>query len=353
MTQWTKNKANSWYENQPWLVGCNFLPSSAINQLEMFQDETFDIELLNKEIGWAKDLGFNSLRVYLHDLLWDEPNNLFSKLDIFLDICTLHSIRPILVLFDDCHRPYPKKGPQPLPVTGVHNSGWKQSPGMELVHAIYDGTISKEELSRLEGFVKGVLEKYKADERILMWDLYNEPGQFGVGEKSLTLLKLTWEWARSIRPSQPLTSCMDGSVGEEIIKLNAENSDVITFHTYESHKLEETIIKLKKIERPVICTEYMAREFGTTFQFSMPIFRNKNVGCYNWGLVAGKSQTHFGWTTILDLYKKKENGEFLKEGDDIPEPEVWFHDILRVNGSPYDKKEIAFIKKITASKKLL
>ena len=353
MTQWTKNKANSWYENQPWLVGCNFLPSSAINQLEMFQDETFDIELLNKEIGWAKDLGFNSLRVYLHDLLWDEPNNLFSKLDIFLDICTLHSIRPILVLFDDCHRPYPKKGPQPLPVTGVHNSGWKQSPGMELVHAIYDGTISKEELSRLEGFVKGVLEKYKADERILMWDLYNEPGQFGVGEKSLTLLKLTWEWARSIRPSQPLTSCMDGSIGEEIIKLNAENSDVITFHTYESHKLEETIIKLKKIERPVICTEYMAREFGTTFQFSMPIFRNKNVGCYNWGLVAGKSQTHFGWTTILDLHKKKENGEFLKEGDDIPEPEVWFHDILRVNGSPYDKKEIAFIKKITASKKLL
>jgi hypothetical protein len=274
-------------------------------------------------------------------------------LDAFLDICTLHSIRPILVLFDDCHRPFPKKGQQPLPVTGVHNSGWKQSPGMALVHAIHDETISKEELLRLEGFVKGILEKYKTDERILMWDLYNEPGQFGVGEKSLTLLKLTWEWAQSIRPSQPLTACMDGSVGEKIIELNAKNSDVITFHTYESHKLEETIVKLQKIGRPVICTEYMAREFGTTFQFSMPIFKNKSVGCYNWGLVAGKSQTHFGWATILDLHKKKENGDILQEGEIIPEPEIWFHDILRADGSPYDEEEVTFIKKITSSKKLL
>ena len=353
MTQWSEEKANSWYQDQPWLVGCNFLPSSAINQLEMFQAETFDLDILNKEIGWAKDLGFNSLRVYLHDLLWDEPNNLFNKLDAFLDICTLHSIRPILVLFDDCHRPFPKKGQQPLPVTGVHNSGWKQSPGMALVHAIHDETISKEELLRLEGFVKGILEKYKKDERILMWDLYNEPGQFGVGEKSLTLLKLSWEWAQSIRPSQPLTACMDGSVGEKIIELNAKNSDVITFHTYESHKLEETIVKLQKIGRPVICTEYMAREFGTTFQFSMPIFKNKSVGCYNWGLVAGKSQTHFGWATILDLHKKKENGDILQEGEIIPEPEIWFHDILRADGSPYDEEEVTFIKKITSSKKLL
>lgn len=186
-----------------------------------------------------------------------------------------------------------------------------------------------------------------------MWDLYNEPGQFGVGEKSLTLLKLTWEWAHSIRPSQPLTACMDGSVGEKIIELNAKSSDVITFHTYESQKLEETIVKLQKIGRPVICTEYMAREFGTTFQFSMPIFKNKGVGCYNWGLVAGKSQTHFGWTTILDLHKKKENGDVLQEGEIIPEPKIWFHDILRADGSPYDEEEVTFIKKITSSKKLL
>jgi len=139
---------------------------------------------------------------------------------------------------------------------------------------------------------------------------------------------------------------LDGSVGDEIIQLNQENSDVITFHTYEKDKLEPTIKKLKKINRPIICTEYMAREFGTTFQFSLPIFKKYNVGCYNWGLVAGKSQTHFGWATIMNLHNLKENGEFLEEGEDIPEPEIWFHDIFRKNGTAFNEEEVSFIKNI-------
>ena len=70
--KWSKEKATSWYTEQPWLVGCNFLPSSAINQLEMFQEDTFDEKTIERELDWAKDLGFNSLRVYLDDLLWSE-----------------------------------------------------------------------------------------------------------------------------------------------------------------------------------------------------------------------------------------------------------------------------------------
>ena len=157
---------------------------------------------------------------------------------------------------------------------------------------------------------------------------------------------MCWDWAYEIRPSQPLTSCLDGSVGKDIIKLNQEKSDVITFHTYEAKDLESTIARLKETGRPLICTEYMAREHGTTFQFSLPIFKENNVGCYNWGLVAGKSQTHFGWPTILDLHKRKEDGEFIEEGEDIPEPEVWFHDIFRMDGTAYDQEEVNFIKKI-------
>ena len=347
MTKWKKDKAISWYEEQPWLVGCNFLPSSAINQLEMFQDETFDFEVISKEVSWAQELGFNSLRVYLHDLLFDDSENLFNKLDIFLDICCSHSIKPILVLFDDCHRPDPIKGIQPLPVSGVHNSGWQQSPGLELVESIFEGTISASEIERLECFVKGILERYKFDKRILMWDLYNEPGQGGKAEKSLKLLQLTWKWAHSVRPSQPLTSCLDGSVGEEIIKYNAENSDIITFHTYRGKDLEGNISRLKEIGRPLICTEYMARELGTTFQFSLPIFKDHNIGCYNWGLVVGKSQTHFNWETVSGLDKKKEDKEFLQARDIIPEPDLWFHDIFRKDGSAFDDREVAFIKKIT------
>ena len=348
MSKWSIEKSQKWYDQNNWIVGCNYLPSNAINQLEMFQKETFDAEINKKELSWARQLGFNSVRVYLHDLLWADPIGFSERLNILLDICASLEIKPLLVLFDDCHRPYPKLGIQPKPVSGVHNSGWKQSPGMAIVNSIHEEQLNNIEIIRLKRFVTEILSNFKDDERILMWDIYNEPGQFGIGDKSLTLLELTWEWAYEVRPSQPLTACLDGSVGEGNIKLNAENSDIITFHTYEGEKLQETIDKLKVYKRPLICTEYMAREFGSTFEFSLPIFKENNIGCYNWGLVAGKSQTHFGWSTILDLQKKKEDGKFLEDGDDIPEPEIWFHDILRKDGTAYNEKEVEFIKAITA-----
>ena len=347
MSKWSQEKAKKWYEERDWLVGCNYLPSNAINQLEMFQLETFDEEINIRELSWAKDLGFNTVRVYLHDLLWNQKESFTNTLNQFLDICHELEIRPMLVLFDDCHRPYPKLGKQPKPVRGVHNSGWKQSPGMALVHEIYEDPTHSE-IPRLKRYVQEILSEFSDDERILMWDIYNEPGQFGIGDKSLTLLELVWSWAHEVRPSQTLTSCLDGSVGDEVIKLNADNSDVITFHTYEGEKLQETIDKLKIYKRPLICTEYMAREFGSTFEFSLPIFKENNIGCYNWGLVAGKSQTHFGWSTILDLHKVREQGKFIEDGDEIPEPEIWFHDILRKDGTAYNDDEVKFIKKITA-----
>ena len=146
MSKWGKKQAREWYTIEPWLIGFNFLPSNAINQLEMFQQESYDPQTIEKEIAWAKSLGFNSLRIYLHDLLWKEDSRGFcNRLNDLLTICSKHSIRPILVLFDDCHRPYPKLGKQPLPVIGVHNSGWKQSPGVELVHLIHEQKASEEE----------------------------------------------------------------------------------------------------------------------------------------------------------------------------------------------------------------
>ena len=212
MGTWTNDQSLEWYKDQEWLVGCNYLPSNSINQLEMFQLETFDKEINTKELLWAKNLGFNTIRVYLHDLLWNNSEVFSKTLNEFLDICHKLEIKPMLVLFDDCHRPFPKVGKQPKPVKGVHNSGWKQSPGMSLVNEINEN-IKHPEVSRLKKFVEEILFKFSDDERILMWDIYNEPGQFGIGNKSLTLLKLAWSWALNVRPSQPLTSCLDGSVG--------------------------------------------------------------------------------------------------------------------------------------------
>ncbi len=283
--------------------------------------------------------------VWSHDRI-----GFIERIDHFLGMARRHGLRVLLVLFDDCHRSDPAQGAQTLPVPGVHNSGWQQSPGRKLVLSFHDGTVAETEKTRLAEYVQSVLTRFADDERILMWDVYNEPGQSGYGDKTNELLQLAWQWARIVNSSQPLTVCLEGSGGEKNIALDQAQSDVITFHCYESHLLEEIIIRHKARHpgRPVVCTEYMAREMGTTFQHSLPIFRKHQVGCFCWGLVAGKSQTHFNWKTVEGLARLKAQGSVLKTGDAIPEPALWFHDIFRIDGTPFDKREINFIRELTS-----
>src|SRR5437762_6188135 len=99
---WSPEKAAAWYKEQPWLVGCNFLPSTAINQLEMWQADTFDPKTIDRELGWAASIGMNTCRVYLHDLAYEQdPAGFKERLSQFLVICKRHGIRPVLVFFDD------------------------------------------------------------------------------------------------------------------------------------------------------------------------------------------------------------------------------------------------------------
>ncbi len=350
MNRWTVERAQEWYSKQPWLVGCNFLPSSAINQIEMWSAETWDPETIDRELGWAAGLGFNSVRVYLHDLVWHaDAEGFASRIDDFLGIGAKHGINALLVLFDDCHRPDPELGAQPLPVRGFHNSGWKHSPGQALVREFHEGTAPESERARLRDYVRGVLTRFAGDERILMWDVYNEPGQSDNGDVANELLDLAWQWAREVDIAQPLTACLDGSCGEKNIAMNAERSDVISFHCYVGDELESVIAGHIEAHagRPLVCTEYMARELGTTFQHSLPLFKRGGIACYNWGLVAGKSQTHFSWKSRGNLEERVAAGDFVQPGEPFPEPELWFHDIVRVDGSPFDPAEVEFIRQIT------
>jgi formylglycine-generating enzyme required for sulfatase activity len=352
MDRWNVERAQTWHRRQPWLVGCNFLPSTAINQLEMWQADTYDPATIDRELGWAEGLGFNTVRVYLHDLVWrDDGEGFAARIGDFLGIAGRHGMKALLTLFDDCHRPDPASGTQPLPVAGVHNSGWKHSPGQALVLQFHEGAAPAVEVERLREYVQGVLTRFAGDDRILMWDVYNEAGNSGNGDRSHELLRRTWDWAQAARPSQPLTACLDGSVGEKIIALNAERSDIITFHGYSGEDLEPAIVRLKAAHgsRPLLCTEYMARELGTTFQHSLPIFKKHGVGCLNWGLVAGKSQTHFNWQTVARIEELRKQGAYLKAGDAIPEPPLWFHDIFRVDGTPFDPAEVEFIRGMTGA----
>ena len=327
--RWSREKANQWYDDQPWLVGVNFLPSTAINQLEMWQEASFDPTTIDRELGWAADFGVNTVRVYLHDLAWEvDPEGFLNRMDQFLDIAASHGIKPNFVFFDDCWNPTAETGPQPEPKPGVHNSGWVQSP----VAAEKD---KPENWGRLQAYVTAVVTRFADDDRVLYWDVYNEPGNSGRQIKSLPLLEKAFAWVRATKPSQPVTAGIwNWSAGfEELNAYQKAHSDIITFHQYHSlEDLERYTHEMQALGRPVICTEWMARTKGSRVETHLPFLKSENVGAINWGLVNGKSNTIYPWGS--------------KEGG--PEPELWFHDLLHKDGSAYMPSEIEVFKKLTA-----
>ncbi len=270
--KWTVQRAQEWYDKQAWMIGCNFLPSTAINQVEMFQAETFDPGTITRELGWARDLGFNTLRVYLHDILWkgEAQNGFLDSFDAFLDICGSLGMHCIIVFFDDCHWDHSiALGPQHPRISGVHNSGWLKSPGRPLLQAYHDGTIANADRTRLKSYVQDILTRYSNDSRIAMWDIYNEPSQ----PTTKPLLEDAWTWAREIAPSQPLTGCHYGA-GLDYAPFQSDNSDIISFHCYQGAHKQENIDQLREAHpgRPIVCTEYMGRP-NSTFESCLPILK--------------------------------------------------------------------------------
>jgi hypothetical protein len=343
-SRWSPDRANRWYQAQGWLVGANYITSNAINQLEMFQPGTYDPRRIDTELGWAQFHGLNSVRVFLHDQLWAQDARGFQqRLAQFVGIAARHRIKPLFVFFDSCWDPFPKLGPQRAPRPGVHNSGWVQSPGAE--HLGDPGYTRI-----LRDYVTGVLTQFRNDDRVLAWDLWNEPGNPARAyskverkdkqERVAELLPQVFLWARSVDPGQPLTSGVwRGDWGQPagrsaISATQLDNADVITFHSYaEPASFESRITELAPLGRPIICTEYMARTQGSTVEGILPVAKRHNVGAFNWGLVAGKTQTYFPWDSWDHPYTTI--------------PEVWFHDLLRPDGWPYQGAEMDAIQGLT------
>lgn len=345
--RWSEQKAREWYQRQPWLVGSNYAPAYAINQLEMWQADSFDPRRIDTELGWAEGIGMNTMRVFLHDLLWQQDAEGFKRrLDEFLRISQRHHIRPVLVLFDSVWDPDPRLGKQRAPRPGVHNSGWVQGPGRA---ALQDPA----QRARLEAYVKGVVGAFAKDERVLAWDIWNEPdntngGSYGELEPKnkvelvLALLPQAFAWAREAGATQPLTSGVwkgDWSSPEKMTEMDRtqiELSDVVSFHNYDSPtELERRINWLTRYNRPLICTEYMARGNGSFFMGSLPVFRKYNIAAINWGLVQGKTQTNLPWDSWERPYTDRE-------------PSIWFHEVFRTDGTPYIPEEAQYIKRMNA-----
>ncbi|HEL3863240.1 TPA: cellulase family glycosylhydrolase, partial [Stenotrophomonas maltophilia] len=346
--RWTPAEADAWYSRQQWLVGANYTTSNAINQLEMFQAETFDPAAIDRELRWAHEqFGMNTMRVYLHDLLWQQdPQGLLKRIDTFLSIAEKNGIRPMLVLFDSCWDPDPVLGPQRRPIPGVHNSGWVQSPSRHML-------VDRANDAHFQAYVEGVIGHFANDTRVLAWDLWNEPDNPGGGnymdkqlpgeqERIAELLPKIFDWARAKKPVQPLTSGVwigdDWSPGAAsltaIQRTQLEQSDVITFHNYEQPEaFVARIAQLRRYGRPLICTEWLARGAGSNVDTILPIARRENIGMINWGFVDGAIQTRFPWDSWQRPYT-------------MEAPTVWFHDLLKADGTPYRAREAELFRRL-------
>jgi hypothetical protein len=259
----------------------------------------------------------------------------------FVDMAARHRIKPLFVLFDSCWDPLPTLGPQRDPRAGVHNSGWVQSPGAE--------RLGRREYSALRDYVVGVLTQFRNDDRVLGWDLWNEPDNPAKVYRKVErrdkeqlvaeLLPQVFDWARSVGAVQPLTSGVwdghweDPARRSGISDMQLKLSDVISFHSYDDPEgFGARIAELAHWGRPIMCTEYLARIQGSTVEGILPVAKRHNVGAYNWGLVAGKTQTYLPWDSWERPYPTP--------------PKVWFHDLIRSDGRPYRDGEIETIRKL-------
>lgn len=326
-SRWPAEHAWEWYRNQHWVCGFNYLPRTAVNSTAMWQEPTFDPPTIEEELTWARAAGFNACRVFVQYLVWEQDApGLRQRMKRFLEFAGARAIATVFCLFDDCafsgKQPYP--GPQEEPVPGVHNSQWTPSPGHERV-------VDPGAWPKLEAYVRDLTGYFGRDRRVLFWDLYNEPGNGGMGAKSAPLLKGAFSWARHVDPKQPLTAGSWTNL-PAINRVLAENGDILTFHSYEDlNATRARVERLEKLGRPVICTEWMSRVLGSRVATHLPFFKSRGVGCFLWGLVKGRTQTHLPWDH--------------KPG--APEPKRWHHDLFHPDGTPYDPAEIEHIRRAT------
>jgi hypothetical protein len=345
---WTTARAWQWHDSQPWIVGCNFTPSYAINQIEMWQAASFDIGAIDRELAMAATIGMNAVRIYLHDLLFlEDAKGFLDRIDRVLAIADRHGIAVMLVLFDSCWNPEPSLGLQPAPTPGVHNSGWVQSPGIAAL-----GDITQH--SRLRAYVESVVGRFANDPRVLAWDIWNEPDNGAdvslcdpvqLATKAalvIPVLVSAFGWAREQRPLQPLTSAIwlgDWSNPDQLSPVQSTQlglSDIVSFHNYgDGHDFRRRVNWLRAFDRPLVCTEFMARPTGSTFEAILPDAKAAGVGAFCWGLVKGKTQTHLPWDSWTTPYLENLQGP-------------WFHDIFEADGTPHDIGEVALLRALTA-----
>jgi hypothetical protein len=345
--QWSPSAAADWYARLPWLIGANYLQSNTVNQIEMWQNDTFDGDRIDMELGWAESLGINTLRVSLHQMLWDhDAGALKSRMGKLLTLADKHKMKVIFVLFDSFGDPYPELGRQRQAKQGVRDSVWAQSPGAK-------GLIDAQATEKALAYAEELVAWFSIDKRILAWDVWNEPDFVNTGVYAISeppnkidlvrkLLPKIFQYARAGSPTQPLTSGLykgdwsSPSTLSPIEKIQIELSDFISFQNYEGpQEFEKRVQWLKAFGRPVMCTGFLARNQGSSVETILPIALKYDVGALVGDLVQGKTMRYLPWDSWQTPYVGRE-------------PPVWSQDLFLSTGPLYKKQDADIIRDMIA-----
>lgn len=352
MTKWSKEKAWEWYNSRPWIRGCNYMSASCANRVDQWQSLHFDeyLEETENELKVMRELGFNSVRLILEYVVWEKEHDSFLvNFERYISLMAKYGISCTIVLANDCMPP--KTELWKTPDIGEQHYDWGYHGGRKhsqhgrhncpAPHYYFDDEVSREKYFEM---VKEIVTLYKDDERILMWDLFNEPGNSNREDITMPYLVRMFETVREINPSQPLTVAawwfdQNDFHTSSVNKYALENSDIITYHNYSRYDEHIRVLKyLKSLGRPIINTEWLARCTGNTVFDNFPLFYLEKIGCYCWGFVAGKYQTYEPYEGHWQWYSDDKNApiDFTK----------WFHDLYRPSLRPYDPKETDLITKL-------
>ena len=295
--RWTKEKAWQWYNERTWIRGCNYMSADCANRIDQWQSLGFDerLQTTDAELALANTLGFNSIRVIVEFAVWhEEHDSFFDRFDRYLDVCKKNGISVMVVLANDCMAP--KYDGFVPPHVGVQKYDWGYHGGKKKsqhsvfstigYHPYFDEPDMKPLYFKM---VREIIERYKNDDRIIVWDLYNEPGNSNRDAETLPNIAEMFRIAREINPSQPLTASVWKTEGTELSdmleceKFALENSDIITYHCYCDYSEQIKVInRLRKTERPLINTEWLMRNKRNNIQDTFPLFFLEKIGSYIW-----------------------------------------------------------------------
>ena len=357
MTRWSCERAWAWYNARPWLRGCNYMSADCANRIDQWQSHGWEerFRTTEEELKLMQQTGFNTVRLIVEYAVWKEEHDFFlAHFDRYLDLCAKYGISCMITLANDC---MPPKGEGwCMPYLGEQKYDWGYHGGRKrsqhsllhtgpAPHYYLDDAESREDYFAM---VRELVTLHKNDERICIWDVYNEPGHSRRAGLALPLLKRMFEEVRACDPSQPLTAGVwhfeftdDAILVNDVERYALENSDLISYHFYRDYERHVRLIKwLKEQGRPILNTEWLGRCLHNDIFSLIPLFYLEKIGCYNWGFVAGKYQTYEPWEGTWQRYANgtETDVDFTK----------WFHDLYRPNLRPYDPKEIDLIQRFCA-----